>query len=70
MREIAETFEADGGFERDESSFRSIAEIYDLVANGTELGEEVTEDRKRGKTIEDVARAISEGTEKRKLKTD
>lgn len=70
MREIAETFEADGGFERDESSFRSIAEVYELVANGTELGKEITEDRKRGKTAEDVAALMSEGTEKRKVKTD
>ena len=70
MREIAETFEADGGFEKDESTFRSVAEVYELVANGTELGEEVTEDRKRGKTAEDVAKLISEGTERRKVKTD
>ena len=70
MREIAETFEADGGFEETESSFRSVAEIYDLVANGTELGKEVTEDRKRGKTAEDVAALVSEGTAARKLKTD
>ena len=70
MREIAETFEADGGFEEDESSFRSIAQIYELVANGTELGKEITGERKRGKTVDDVAALISEGTARRKVKTD
>ena len=70
MREIAETFEADGGFEKDESSFRSIAEVFELVADGTELGMETTEDRKRGKTAEDVAALMSEGTARRKEKTD
>ncbi len=64
MREIAETFEADGGFEEDESPFRSIAEIYELVASGTELGKEVTGQRQRGKTAEDVAALIGEGTQK------
>lgn len=70
MEEIAETFEADGGFEREESSFRSIARVYELVADGTDLGQETTEDRKRGKTSEDVALLISEGTAKRKVKMD
>ena len=70
MQQIAETFEADGGFEENESPFRSIAEIYDLVANGTELGKEIIGDRKRGKTADDVAALVSEGTERRKLKTD
>ena len=70
MREIAETFEADGGFEKEESSFRSVAEIYELVAEDTVLGEEKTEDRRRGKTAEDVARLCSEATAKRKEKTD
>lgn len=70
MEFIAETFEADGGFSKEESPFRSIAQIYELVANGTELGKEKTEDRKRGLTADDVALLISEGTEKRKLKKD
>jgi 3-hydroxyisobutyrate dehydrogenase-like beta-hydroxyacid dehydrogenase len=70
MREIAETFEADGGFEAEESSFRSIAEVYELVANGTELGEEKVGERKLGKTAEDVARVVSEGTARRKVKTE
>ena len=70
MREIAETFEAAGGFEGQESSFRSIAEVYELVASGTELGKEVTGERVRGKMVEDVAVLMSEGTERRKVKTD
>ncbi|EMC94617.1 hypothetical protein BAUCODRAFT_578598 [Baudoinia panamericana UAMH 10762] len=70
MEEIAETFEADGGFEDDESIFRPIARVYELVANGTELGREVTEDRKRGKTAGDVATLMSEGTQRRKQKTE
>ncbi|EME49580.1 hypothetical protein DOTSEDRAFT_121211 [Dothistroma septosporum NZE10] len=70
MEQIAETFEADGGFSKDESIFRSIAQVYDLVANGTELGKETTEARHRGKTADDVAKIMAEGTERRKVKTD
>ena len=68
MSQIAETFE-DAGFESKESPFRAIAEIYDFVANGTELGNEVMGDRKRGTTADDVAKLVSEGIE-RKVKTD
>ena len=70
MREIAETFEADGGFEGQESIFRSIAEVYELVANGTELGKEVVGERKRGMTVEDVSLGVSEGTRRRKEKVE
>jgi hypothetical protein len=70
MREIAETFEADGGFEAQESSFRSIAEVYELVSSGTELGGEKVGERVRGLTVEDVARGVSEGTARRKVKTE
>lgn len=70
MAEIAETFEDDGGFSREESIFRPMTEIYELVANGTELGKEQTDDRQRGKTAEDVARLTSAGIEKRKLKVE
>ncbi|KAK3722908.1 hypothetical protein LTR37_002053 [Vermiconidia calcicola] len=69
MNQIAETFE-DAGFESKESPFRAIAEIYDFVANGTELGNEVVGDRKRGKTADDVAKVVSEGVIERKVKTD
>lgn len=70
MDEIAATFEADGGFSEEDSTFRAVARIYDLVANGTELGKETVEDRKRGKTADDVAKLMAEGTERRKMKTD
>ena len=70
MREIAETFEADGGFEARESSFRSIAEVYELVASGTGLGEEKVGERRAGTSAEDVARVVSEGTARRKVKTE
>lgn len=70
MEEIAQTFETDGGFNQNESPFRAIAQIYDLVANGTELGKEKTESRNRGKTADDVALLMSEGNSRRKMKTD
>jgi hypothetical protein len=70
MREIAETFEADGGFEAQESSFRSIAEVYELVAEGAVLGKEKVGERRRGKTAEEVARWMSEGTARRKEKVE
>jgi hypothetical protein len=70
MREIASTFETDGGFEDAESPFRSIAEIYSLVAAGTDLGKERTENRVRGKSADDVASLMSEGINRRKEKTD
>lgn len=70
MEEIADTFEEDGGFSKEESIFRPMAEVYELVTNGTELGKEQTENRQRGKTAEDVAALTSAGLEKRKLKVE
>ena len=70
MREIAATFEVDGGFEGAESPFRAIAEIYELVANGTELGKEITGSRQQGKTADDVAQLMVRGMKRRKEKTD
>lgn len=70
MREIAETMEEDGGFAPEESLFRPIAEVYELVTNGTELGKEKTESRERGKTAEDVAALMSKDIQKRKVKED
>lgn len=66
MEQIAETFEAEGGFAENESPFRAIARVYDLVANGTDLGQEITGKRKRGSTVEDVAELMLEGARKRK----
>ena len=70
MRQIGETFEADGGFEEGEGIFRAVAEVYEFVASETVLGKEVTGDRIRGKSAEDVAVAMAEGLERRKLKTE
>jgi 3-hydroxyisobutyrate dehydrogenase-like beta-hydroxyacid dehydrogenase len=70
MEEIADTFETDGGFSSQESIFRPIARVYDLVAHGTDLGNEITEDRKRGQTPADVALLMSEGTARRKQKAE
>lgn len=70
MDEIADCFEIDGGFSREESIFRPIGREYELIANGTELGKEQTDDRQRGKTSEDVAALLSAGIEKRKLKKE
>ena len=70
MEEIADTFEVDGGFDGEESSFRSIARVFDFVANQTVLGEEKAGMRERGKTAEEVARWIGEGTKRRKEKVE
>lgn len=48
--------------------FEGIAEIYNLVANDTILGEERIEKRKRGTDPEDVAECIKEGIIKKKKK--
>jgi 3-hydroxyisobutyrate dehydrogenase-like beta-hydroxyacid dehydrogenase len=70
MDEIAATFEEDGGFSREESIFRPIGREYELIANGTKLGKEQTDDRQRGKTSEDVAALLSDGLKRRKLKAE
>ena len=70
MQEIGDTFADDGGFSEQERIFGAIANVYDLVANGTELGLEKTEERKRGTSTEDVAQLMTEGIKKRKEKTD
>lgn len=70
MLEIAETFELDGNFTHDENIFRPISHLYSLVAHGTELGKEQTDDRQRGKTAKDVATLTLEGLNKRKERTD
>lgn len=70
MQEISATFQEDGGFVQSEDIFGGIANTYALVADGTDLGLEKTNDRKRGLDREDVARLMSEGIDKRKMKTD
>lgn len=74
MREIGRTHGEDGGFDyegRDGHNgvFDAIAEVYRVVADESALGEEKTERRKRGRTVEDVALAMGEGlAAKRKKK--
>lgn len=68
MKEIAKTFHDEGGFEKE--LFEGVSEVYRVVAEDTELGKEKTEERKLGKTVEDVARVMDEGMERRKLKVE
>ncbi|QSZ32115.1 hypothetical protein DSL72_001684 [Monilinia vaccinii-corymbosi] len=49
------------GGEKGKGLFEEIADVYRIVANETVLGEEKTEKRKRGTTMEDVAQCMSEG---------
>lgn len=70
MAEIGDTFAEDGGFNADENIFSAVSKTYDLVAYGTELGNEKTGARVRGKTAEDVAALMSGGIDKRKVKTE
>ena len=68
MKEIADTFHDEGGFEKD--MFSGVSEVYRFVADETELGMEKTEDRKVGKTAEDVARLVGEGMKRKKVKEE
>ncbi len=68
MTQIGETFAEQGGFGEGRGGktvFDGVSEIYKLVAEGTELGAEKTESRKRGRTVEDVAKCMREGMRKR-----
>ena len=77
MEEIAITHAEEGGFEGGEGGeggkgvgiFGEIARVYKSVAEETVLGEEKTERRKRGTTIEDVAEAMGEGLRSKRKKT-
>jgi hypothetical protein len=69
MKEIGETFAEVGGFSEGlggKAVFEGISEVYQFVAKGTELGREKTGSRKRGKTVEDVAKSMREGMRKRR----
>ena len=66
MKEIAATFQAVGGFERD--MFDGVSEVYRFVAEETDLGNEKT----GGKRLdpEDVARLMMQGLERKKEKLE
>jgi hypothetical protein len=66
MQEIAATFSEEAGFEKD--LFLGVAGVYKTMANDTVLGQEKTDYRKRGRTVEDVAIAMNEGLQTKKKK--
>jgi len=73
MEEIALAHADDGGFQGGKDGtgvFGEIAKVYKSVADETILGEEKTERRKRGLTVEDVASTMGDGLGKKKKKTE
>ncbi|RFU26725.1 hypothetical protein B7463_g9612, partial [Scytalidium lignicola] len=73
MEEIGVTFAEEGGFtggKDGEGIFGQVAEVYRVVADETVLGEEKTERRKRGLTLDDVTVAMSEGLDRKRRKKD
>jgi hypothetical protein len=76
VEEIGITHAEEGGFVGAPSSsgksgvFNEIAQVYRSVADDTVLGEEKTERRKRGLTIEDVATAMGEGLRAKRRKEE
>jgi Domain of unknown function (DUF1932) len=71
MEEIAMCHSDEGGFEGDgKGIFDGVAEVYRSVADETVLGEEKTERRKRGLTVEDVAECMGEGLMKKRKKIE
>lgn len=67
MKFIGNTFADVGDLECGQNVFDGIAEVYRTVAEDTVLGEERTEARKRGRTVEDVAEAMVEGVKRRRM---
>ncbi|CZS94307.1 uncharacterized protein RAG0_04346 [Rhynchosporium agropyri] len=75
MKEIGRTHGVDGGFDFEDRDakggiFDAVAEVYRVVSEDTVLGEEKTERRKRGQTVEDVATAVGEGLAKKRKKDE
>lgn len=64
MQEIADTFNEEGGFDKDMLSGAS--EVYRIVSEDTDLGAEKTEARDRGRDPEDVAKLVASGIERKK----
>ena len=62
MRQIGETFSEVGGLPEGREVFGGFANIYQLVAEQTELGRE----KKRGKSAEDVVNEVENGVSKRR----
>ena len=46
--------------------FQGIADVYKFVSEATVLGDEITENRKRGRDVWDVAECLKEGLERGK----
>lgn len=67
MQEIGQCHEEDGGFEG-MNIFNSVAKIYEEVACNEVLGAEKIGERKRGRTIEDVAELMGKGLRKKAKK--
>jgi hypothetical protein len=76
VEEIGITHADEGGFVGASSSsgtsgvFNEIAQVYRSIADDTVLGEEKTELRKRGLTVEDVATAVGEGLKAKRRKQE
>lgn len=62
MRQIGETFSGAGDFPEARCVFDGFADLYQLMAEETELGKE----RKKGKEMEDVATALQTGIRKKR----
>jgi hypothetical protein len=71
MEEIAMCHSDEGGFKGEgKGIFDGVAEVYRSIADETVLGEEKTERRKRGLTVEDVAVCVGEGLMKKRKKVE
>jgi hypothetical protein len=68
MEEIAATHVEEGGF--DETLFQGVARVYRNVADDTILGLEKSGNRKRGRTLEDVAVVMGEGLDAKRKKRE
>lgn len=68
MEEIALTMSEEGGWGRE--MFDGAAGVYDAVARDEVLGREKVGKRTRGKDVEDVAAAMSEGLAKKRKKNE
>jgi hypothetical protein len=71
MKEIAMCHDDEGGFQGEgKGIFDGVAEVYRSVAEETVLGEEKTEKRRRGLSVEDVAECMGEGLKNKRKKVE